>query len=449
MRKSVVSLLIIVLVSSGIVTFLPVKAQARTIAVPDDYLTISSAIQNARAGDTVFVKRGTYHEEAININKSISLIGEDINETILSLNPPLVEIWCFHNWIWVPDTAIQIKANDVKLQGFTINLPKDNYGGVGSGIHAVGDAISFTHNIVANLGVYMRGSMLNITCNLISGALEVEGSKTTIANNTIENTLKVQGTFNLISANEIGSGYYWNGIHLDGYFNCVVGNSFSSMSTEDSNYNVIINNSFANLRMREYGEGGCNNNIISKNRVTGNGGVNDGIYLEEGENNIISANIIRNCEKGLTLGTTAVSNSIYLNNFENNTDHIVSLSGSNHTVNHFDNGVKGNYYDDYQGNDANGDGVGDSPYTIQETRWEEELKSDVTIVFFQDNYPLMSPFDIDGFSVELPEWASSLLSTLPEPETLEPFPTTLVIASVITVAVISVGLLLYFKKRKH
>ena len=295
----------------------------------------------------------------------------------------------------------------------------------------------------------MRGSMLNITCNLIPGALEVEGSKTTIANNTIENTLKVQGTFNLISANEIGSGYYWNGIHLDGSFNCVVGNSFSSMSTEDSNYNVIINNSFANLRMREYGEGGCNNNIISKNRVTGNGGVNDGIYLEEGENNIISANIIRNCEKGLTLGTTAVSNSIYLNNFENNTDHIVSLSGSNHTVNHFDNGVKGNYYDDYQGNDANGDGVGDSPYTIQETRWEEELKSDVTIVFFQDNYPLMSPFDIDGFSVELPEWASSLLSTLPEPETLEPFPTTLVIASVITVAVISVGLLVYFKKRKH
>jgi hypothetical protein len=33
--------------------------------------------------------------------------------------------------------------------------------------------------------------------------------------------------------------------------------------------------------------------------------------------------------------------------------------------------------------------------------------------------------------------------------TIEPFPTTLIIASVITVAVISVGLLIYFKKRKH
>jgi hypothetical protein len=32
---------------------------------------------------------------------------------------------------------------------------------------------------------------------------------------------------------------------------------------------------------------------------------------------------------------------------------------------------------------------------------------------------------------------------------IEPFPTTIVIASVITVAVVGVGLLVYFKKRKH
>jgi hypothetical protein len=36
----------------------------------------------------------------------------------------------------------------------------------------------------------------------------------------------------------------------------------------------------------------------------------------------------------------------------------------------------------------------------------------------------------------------------PEPE-IEPFPTTIVAASVITVAVVGVGLLVYFKKRKR
>jgi nitrous oxidase accessory protein len=451
-RNSFTLLLVLVLAASSIVSVLPVKAEARTIVVPDDFATISLAIQNAGAGDTVFVKRGTYHEEAININKSISLIGDDVDETILSLNPPLVETWIFYNVIWVPDTAITINANNAKLQGFTINLPNDDYG-VGSGICAVGDGISFTDNIVANRSVYLRGSMLNITGNSIPGALEVVGSKSTIASNTINKLLKIQGSLNLISANKIGSGYYSNGIYLNGSFNCVVGNSFSSMEMDDCNSNVIIGNSFVSLDLKEFGKGGCSDNIISKNRVDGNRGINDGVWLWEGENNTISGNSIRNCENGLTLGTTgstAVANSIYLNNFVNNTKHVISLSGSDHTVNHFDNGVKGNYYDDYQGNDANWDGVGDSPYTIQETHWDEELKSDVTIVFFQDNYPLMSPFDIDGFSVELPEWASSSLSTLPEPDTSTPFPIIPVVtATVAVVAVIGIGLLVYFKKRHH
>ena len=454
MRKNLALLLVLVfLIASCKSPFLPVQAEPRTIVVPDDYSTLSLAIQNAGAGDTVFVKRGTYHEEAIEINKSISLIGDGINETLLSLNPPLVEVWFLRNLLWVSDTAIKINANDVKLQGFTINLPKEGLGVV-SGIYAVGDRISFADNKIANQSnVYLSGSVLNITCNSIQGTLQVAGSNITVANNTIGDTLKVHGTFNLVSANEIGSGYYWSGIQLDGSFNCIIGNSFSSMSTEHSNFNIIVNNSFVNLDMRKYGEGGCNNTIISKNRVTGNGGVNDGIWLYDGENNTISGNSIRNCETALTLGTSystasARSNSIYLNNFENNTNHVISLSGSDHTVNRFDNGAEGNYYDDYHGNDANWDGVGDSPYTIQETRWEEDLKSDVTIVFFQDNYPLMSPVDIDGFSVELPEWASSSV-ILPESETTEPFPTTLFIASVVIVAAVGLGLLVYFKKRKH
>ena len=448
MGKTITLLLVLVLVAAPTVGFLPVKAESRTIVVPDDYPTVSLAIQNAEAGDTVFIKRGTYHEEAININKSISLIGEGINETILSLNPPLVETWVFYNRFWVPDTAIKINTNDVKIQGFTINQPND-YGDIG-GISAVGDRISFIDNAVANRSVYLRGSMLNITGNSIHSALEVLGSNLIVANNTIRNTLKIQGSFNLIYTNKIGRGYYSDGIYLNGSFNCVVDNSFSLMEMENCNSNFVIGNSFVSLRLTKYG-GGCFDNIISKNQVNGNLGINDGIWIWNGKNNTVSANSIRSCENGLllgTTGTTAMENSIYLNNFVNNTNHVVSLSGSNHTINHFDNGVKGNYYDDYQGNDANWDGVGDSPYTIQETRWEEGLKSDVTIVFFQDNYPLMSPFNIDGFSVELPEWAFSS-NILPEPEKLEPFPLVPVATASVIVVFVVVGLLVYFKKRKH
>jgi len=38
-----------------------VKAQTKTIVVPDDYPTIQAAIGNASDGDTVFVKNGVHY----------------------------------------------------------------------------------------------------------------------------------------------------------------------------------------------------------------------------------------------------------------------------------------------------------------------------------------------------------------------------------------------------
>ncbi len=58
-----------------------VKAEPKTIVVPDDYSTIQEAVDNAAEGDTVFVKKG-YHFGSVFINKSLSLIGEN-NEPII------------------------------------------------------------------------------------------------------------------------------------------------------------------------------------------------------------------------------------------------------------------------------------------------------------------------------------------------------------------------------
>jgi nitrous oxidase accessory protein len=424
----------------------PSDAANRTIIVPDDYPTISSAIENAVAGDTIIVKAGNYHEESISISKSISIIGEGIGNTILSLNPPLVQTWLFYNLLWIRATAITINAGNVKLQGFTLNLPSDEYG-ISSAIHAIGDGTSIVDNMVGNSSVYLAGSQLNVTGNSIPEALEVVGSNLIVSHNNIGKTLKIQGFYNLVSYNQIGNSYYWNGIHLNGSYNCILGNSFSTMEIDDSNSNYVVGNSFVNLDMTEYGKGSCNNNILSKNQVTGNGGINDGIWLYDGKNNTFSGNIISNCENGLTLGTsgsTAESNLIYLNNFVNNTNHVICPSGSNHTVNHFDNGSKGNYYDNYKGNDVNRDGVGDSPYTVQETHWDEELQHDVTIVFFQDSYPLMAPFDIDSLRVDLPDWAGAIDNS---DSGSKPFPSMLVLAvAVVAVVVAGAGLLLYRKR---
>jgi len=49
-------------------------------------------------------------------------------------------------------------------------------------------------------------------------------------------------------------------------------------------------------------------------------------------------------------------------------------------VDHWDNGKGGNYWSSYKGSDGNGDGIGDSPYT---------LAANCT-----DNYPLMQPYTV-------------------------------------------------------
>ena len=78
------------------------------------------------------------------------------------------------------------------------------------------------------------------------------------------------------------------------------------------------------------------------------------------------------------LDNMSSSNTFYHNNFINNSQNGLDPSGGNI----WDNGSAGNYWDEYRGMDANGDGIGDTPYPIP-----GNLSSDV--------YPLMKPF---GFS---------------------------------------------------
>ncbi|MDR1759495.1 MAG: OmpA family protein [Fibrobacter sp.] len=58
------------------------NAAAKTINVPGDYSTISDALGNADAGDTVFVKRGVYNEN-ISLIMGVVLKGEDPLTTII------------------------------------------------------------------------------------------------------------------------------------------------------------------------------------------------------------------------------------------------------------------------------------------------------------------------------------------------------------------------------
>jgi len=130
--------------------------------------------------------------------------------------------------------------------------------------------------------------------------------------------------------------------------------------------------------IREYSYG----NTISENTIVN---VSDAaVRLLYSNNNEVVENNVTNSGTGLIIYVSN-NNTVYHNNFRNNTFQISTnewyaqqwgYSFSNNTLNQ-------NYWSNYNGTDTNGDGIGDTPYVIDENN--------------QDNYPLMNPIVIPEF----------------------------------------------------
>jgi hypothetical protein len=136
-----------------------------------------------------------------------------------------------------------------------------------------------------------------------------------------------------------------------------------------------------------------------------------------------------------------VSNNNYVNNtiqFSAREDYYLTWGGTR-SINTIDR----NYWSDYNGVDSNNDGIGDTPYVIDE--------------YNQDNNPLTNPAQIlpPPFHSTRPNSIPTPTSPMPTINTgshtpqIEPFPTStfLVLASVL-IAVVIASLLLFRRHRK-
>jgi len=115
-----------------------------------------------------------------------------------------------------------------------------------------------------------------------------------------------------------------------------------------------------------------NTNSIINNTIRNNP---FGIWLIVSINNIIKDNTIANNTVGGIYLDRSNNNQIYHNNIISNTPQ----TASSDSTNTWDNGYPsaGNYWNDYSGVDSNHDGIGDTPYVIDENN--------------TDRYPLMNP----------------------------------------------------------
>jgi len=131
---------------------------------PGNYTRIQDAIDNASDGDTVFVydESSPYYENIV-IDKSIRVIGEDKNTTII------VGMVDRHEW-----SCVAISADKVFFSGFTVEQLANSYG-----VWIKGNESIITDNIIDDYwyGIYIYPSYHS----------DKESTKNTIYNNLIKN----------------------------------------------------------------------------------------------------------------------------------------------------------------------------------------------------------------------------------------------------------------------
>jgi len=188
----------------------------------------------------------------------------------------------------------------------------------------------------------------------------------------------------------------WDGVYIEAYssnntiIDCTVTNNLLiGIYISNSWGNTVSNNRVSKNNYGVFLDESSNANIIVNNTITEN---EKGLYFY-GENGNILSNVVRaNTVSNNTVGISLLfsrDNIIYHNNFVNNSDQAYAFDSADR----WDYNSEGNYWTDYAGEDLNSDGVGDTPYPINEDIW--------------DSYPLMG--SLSHFSIPWQEEAYDVL----------------------------------------
>lgn len=384
MNKWIILFFVLGFLTASCIVLQPVKADSGAIVVPDDYVTIQSAVDAAMDGDRIYVRNGIYHENVL-VNKSVSLIGEDWERTVID-----------GNWSQNYLRPMTITHDNVTVTTFGL---VDSWQGISLD----------------------KASGCNITQNKIL--------------NNHYGIVLTTASRNTIAANEISSvkfGAY--GIQLNrASNNNIQGNQLTNLSEGIA---VLDDLHLPNEVIQSKSNNIADNNIVNCS--------DKAVWFKFTKENLFVGNTIANSTIGLAFMWTD-NNIVYQNNFVDNTKQVAGgpepiFSGGNgvrYSICQWDDGGEGNFWSDYNGTDANRDGIGDTPYIVNEKN--------------TDNYPIVNPtttpeLNLPAVDDDFPSASSTPTAQPPNPE---PFPTGQLVAVSASIAVATVGLFVFFKKSKH
>jgi parallel beta-helix repeat protein len=185
--KKIVSVLLLTLFLSSMIAHREMKVEASPTTIDvftGRHPTIQEAINNASSGDLIYVHKGTYYEDIV-INKSVSLVGEDRDLTIIYGIQTQYVVY-----------TVQVMASGAMVKDLTVRKNIVNTYGSGIIVASVGNAIIHTRIEKSFYGLMISSSNNNVVSDNI------------ISNNTNGLTLSVSRnnafSDNIISNNDMG-----------------------------------------------------------------------------------------------------------------------------------------------------------------------------------------------------------------------------------------------------
>ncbi len=390
MRKIACLLLVLALTSSLIILVSDVVSYSRAYPyrtwIVDshgngaDFTTIGAAINAADNGDTIYVKPGIYQSGTMRIQKSLTLVGENPETTIIDVGraTPGVEIvtdYVTFKGFWItgyPQYVFWIQsnyANHINIEGNIIQ-PYTNY--------------SYPYYTPIAIGLVTDGGYNRICWNDMSnvadGILAVGSSR-----------------FDVFAGNKIFASD--TGITVsshNGYVtNCTIANN-----------TIFGGDAFGILLTAGH------SNVIDGNVIGGN--FSESFGLGNTYNNVVSRNVFETSGRYSLVLSNSTNDLFYGNSFLNSSYTFTMPLVSDTWDNGYPSG--GNYWRYYTGVDqhtgpnqnlAGSDGIGDTPYI-----WGD----------INDRFPLMQP-PVDFIYQASPSWQRTQIVTPDPPPSYTPTPT--------------------------
>ncbi|NPV61415.1 MAG: hypothetical protein HPY61_02100 [Methanotrichaceae archaeon] len=389
---------------------------------------IQATIASASAGDTIVVGPGEYGP--FEVDKALTIIGQGNPVVKSAIQRPGITIEAddvsvsgflisgiakdtqskydyymnnpskaYGQNLNLPNAAIIIEANGVLLKdlqvfGAEVGVLAENAREIGvenSSFVSCGRGLRLTYcsaSSVANCS-FSNCDAAGID---ISSCREMAFSNNVIVNTTNAGLMLKESedcgvSNNSLSWNREGL-FLWNSSRNEIRDNSADHNYYAIILSGSHNNSVLGNRVFENSRneiISGFGIGislqeNSTYNVIAENTAKENF---NGLEMTRGcRLNTVFANAISENKHGIRLDKN-YNNLVFGNNFVRNT-----ISAYDNSSNNYWNTTFGNYYSDYRGKDDNGDGIGDSPYSIPMGDHDES-----------DLRPLMKPYQAEDLNL--------------------------------------------------